>query len=93
MLSSKTRDGVSKLQAMEDVEVFRDLGGLPDMGETNVEPHSFSNLWHTTTMWDCAPWLSRSCTARCSRIAFRLFHVHLACFKAMQQMLTTKNRI
>ena len=77
---------------MEDVELFGDLGGLRDMRETKFEPHSFSNLRHTTTMWDCASWLLRSCMARCSRIPFPLFHVHFACFKAMQQMLTTNYR-
>ena len=50
MLSSKAKDGVSKLEAMEDVKLFGDLGGLPDMRETKFEPHSFSNLRHTTTM-------------------------------------------
>lgn len=34
---------------MEDVELFGNLGGLPDMRETKFEPHSFSNLRHTTT--------------------------------------------
>ena len=50
MLSEKTRDGVSKSHAMEDVKLLRGLKRIPDLHETKFEPHSFSNLRHTTTM-------------------------------------------
>ena len=38
---------------MEDVKFSRDLGGLPDMRQTNFEPHSLKNLRHTSTPPPC----------------------------------------
>ena len=79
MLSEKTRDGVSKPLSIEDVKLLRGLKRIPDLHETRFEPHSFSNLRHTTTMRMVGAAPHGFCDhARLVAVGFLLSHVSVS---------------